>query len=196
MFEHEWDLESVDFPLNPDSVVLEIGGYVGRWARAMCERHRCYVYVYEPQVWAAERCRKELADFPKAAVYNMALGVNSGTFPMYNFETDGCTFRLNDHIATKPRGVGTMVEIGDGLKFVASQHIDVCLMNIEGYEFTLIPHMLRSGIMDRIQYFMCQFHTADIDDELAYIAICEELGKWGNVHFMYNKVLTCWEKKP
>lgn len=191
--EHDWDLESVDFPLTSKSVVLEIGGYCGRWALEIAQRYNPNIHVFEPQEWAFEKCLESLKDFPATKVYNVALGVESGSFPMGNWETDGCSFvNVPDR---KPSGNGIMAEIGKTLDFLHIDHIDVCLMNIEGYEFKLIPYMIENGIMDRIDYFMCQFHTFNDQDEQAYYDIRRSLGVNKKVRFYYGKVLTCWEPK-
>jgi hypothetical protein len=36
--------------------------------------------------------------------------------------------------------------------------VDVCLMNIEGAEFVLLPYMIGMDMMKRFRFFWCQFH--------------------------------------
>lgn len=188
MFDHPWDLQSIDFPIGKGCVAVEIGGYTGRWAKAIAEKYNPCLFVFEPQRWAYEICKKELSGFETAHVFNFGLGVENGRFPLYNFETDGASFVLENH--ARPTGDGRMVEIRRAFRSLGIQFVDLMLMNIEGYEFKLIPHMIHYGLMSKIRFFMCQFHT---DDENEHLAIREEISKHMKLYFNYGKVLTCWE---
>ena len=75
------------------------------------------------------------------------------------------------------------------------KEIDLLLMNIEGYEFELIPHMLETGIMGRIRFFMCQFHPFTEWDGLKYQEIRRLMEEIATIHFDYGTPLICWEKK-
>jgi FkbM family methyltransferase len=190
MLEHPWDLDSVDFPLTEDSVVFEIGGYEGRWAKEISERYHPLLLAYEPQDWAFEKCTEALMDYPNSHVHHVGLGVETGFFDMGNYGTDGCSFV--NLPSGKPVGIGQLVEISKHLAGV--KHIDLCLMNIEGYEFKLIPYMIETGIMDRIDYFMCQFHL-NLGNENEYHDLRRELSKTKKIRFDYGPILTCWEPK-
>lgn len=192
MLEHEWDLKSVDFPLTEDSVVFEIGGYEGRWAKEIAKRYNPLLYVFEPQPWAFAKCHTVLSDFSNTYVFSFALGLATTTFPMGNWETDGCSFV--NFPSGKPTGEGRMREFITVMREISVKHIDLCLMNIEGYEFKLIPYMIETGIMDKIDYFMCQFHlTSATENE--YHDLRRLLGKTKKLRFDYGPVLTCWEPK-
>jgi hypothetical protein len=70
--EHEWDRRALDWPLTMHSVVVEVGGYCGRWALQIAERYGPRLFVFEPQAWAADVCRAVLGK--RANVYTVALG--------------------------------------------------------------------------------------------------------------------------
>lgn len=191
--EHEWDLKSVEFPLNEDSVVFEIGGYEGRWSVEISKLYHPKLYVFEPQHWAWKKCTEALKPFESAHVYNFGLGTKSGEFQMGNWETDGCSFsNIPDN---RPVGYGNLQEVTSFLKKEDIRRIDLCLMNIEGYEFELIPYMIRTGVIDRIHFFMCQFHTFKSEDDQAYYDLRRRISVKKKIRFDYGKVLTCWESR-
>lgn len=149
--EHEWDRRALDWPdLPPRAVVVEVGGYKGRWALQMIERYPSIrLHVYEPQPWAAAVCRAVLGE--RAQVYDYGLGVRDETLPMARYETDGCTFVGGD---------GPALPLRDAAKALPKQ-IGLMLINIEGYEYTLIPYLIAKGITPR--RLVVQFHThADV----------------------------------
>lgn len=136
--EHVWDEKAIDWPLTTDSVVVEVGGYKGRWALQIAERYQPKLFVFEPQPWAYEVCRQVLKD--SAEVLNYALGVSSGQAEMGEWETDGCSL-------VKPGGVPVWVhEIGAAFRDLGITTVDLMLVNIEGYEYILLPHMFDQGI--------------------------------------------------
>ena len=171
--EHPWDVQALDWPLTMNSVVVEVGGYTGRWALQIAERYHPRLFVFEPQAWAADVCRAVLGD--RAHVYAVGLGDQDATLPMGDYETDGCSF-------TKPgSGVGQMREIRGMLEQCQiADRIDLMLMNIEGYEYTLIPHMLSQGITPK--RLMVQCHGDLIEQIDGY-----------RVLWTYGRVLTAWE---
>lgn len=191
--EHEWDKMSVDFPLTKDSVVLEIGGYKGRWALEIAQRYQPRLFVVEPQDWAFVECCRVLKEFPRTQVFNIALGKESGKFPMGNWETDGCSF--TNLPGGKPVGIGEMIEFKEFMNLENIDHINLCLMNIEGYEFRLIPYMLQAGIMDKIDYFICQFHPTNDGEVNQYHDLRRVLKRKKKVRFDFGPILTCWEPK-
>lgn len=183
-FDHPWDERAVDWPLTSASTVVEVGGYKGRWALQIAERYAPRLYVFEPQGWAYEVCKEVLGD--RAMVLPYALGAENATLPMAAFETDGCTFVGGDGPMAEMR------EIGEAFAELEIDHIDLMLMNIEGYEYTLIPHMIKSDVV-LPQRLMVQFHThaERLGDETSLIyAALAMLGY--RVAWTYGAVLTAW----
>jgi FkbM family methyltransferase len=180
--EHPWDVQALDWPLTAESVVVEVGGYKGRWALQIAERYAPRLYVFEPQPWAAEVCRAALGK--RANVWECALGTINAPVYMGKWETDGCSLiQQGDAIVQMFEARAIFAEAG-------ITHIDLMLVNIEGYEYTLIPHMLDHDILpDRL---MVQLHGAD--DANANAALFDRLAASGyRVAWTFGTVLTAWE---
>lgn len=186
--DHEWDRRAVEWDdIGPSSVVVEVGGYTGRWALQIAERYAPRLYVFEPQPWAAAACRAVLGE--RATVLDYALGTQGGACYMGEWETDGCSF-IKPHDGMHE---GDMVEVRAAFAALALPHIDLMLINIEGYEYTLIPHMLDKGIYPR--RLMVQFHTFADPGGVATARIYERLARSGyTVLWTYGVVLTAWER--
>jgi FkbM family methyltransferase len=183
--EHAWDKRAIDWPdLTSDSVVVEVGGYKGRWALQVAERYHPRLYVFEPQPWAYATCKEVLRD--AATVLPYGLGAKSGIFTMGGWETDGCSFlKTGEH-------VGRLHEIGTAFAENGVDRVDLLLMNIEGYEYTLLPHMLEQGILP--QRLMVQFHIFD-DYGVGMGRLFDRLADAGyRVLWTYGVVLTAWER--
>lgn len=182
--EHIWDRRAIDWPLTRDSVVVEVGGYKGRWALQIADRYQPRLYVFEPQPWAAAVCRSVLGQ--SAAVLKYALGTTTGPAEMGEWETDGCSL-------VKPGGYPVwMREIGAAFRDLAIEHVDLMLVNIEGYEYTLLPHMLDQGIEpDRL---IVQFHDFADPHGVGMRAIEQRMDGKYQLAWDYG-VLTAWERR-
>lgn len=184
--EHAWDRRALDWPLTAESTVVEVGGYIGRWALQIAERYHPRLFVFEPQPWAFATCQALLGD--AATVLNYGLGDRDGTLPMGGWETDGCSF-------VKPGdGVGALREIGAAFTELEMTTVDCMLVNIEGYEYTLLPHMLNRNILPRV--LMAQLHTFADPRGKAAARIRRALAAHGyTVAWTYGLMLTAWERR-
>lgn len=177
-----WDRRALDWPmLDRRSVVVEVGGYKGRWALQIAERYHPRLFVFEPQPWAYATCAQALGSAARVLPYG--LGVTSGMLPMGDWETDGASF-------AKPaaQGSGMLREIGRAFKDLGIKRVDLMLMNIEGYEYQLLPHMLDKGILPH--RLMVQMHDFAGDSA----ALRERLASTYRLLWDYGNMLTAWER--
>lgn len=188
-FDYPWDEKAVDWPsLGSDSVVIEVGGFKGRWALQIANKYSPRrLYVYEPQAWAYEVCQAVLGE--RALVGRFALGTRDCMASMDKWGTDGCTLMNADGWSPDIM----IKEIGAWFVKMDTCQPDLMLMNIEGYEYELIPHMMSRGVYP--QRLMVQFHTfADLSG-VETGRIYELLAKNGyQVLWTYGTVLTAWER--
>lgn len=189
--EHPWDQRAIEWPLTQDSIVVDVGGYIGRWALQIAERYSPRLYVFEPQPWAADVCRAVLGE--RATVEGYGLGIRNANETMHRWETDGCSFVY--FYTTGPQHTGEMREIGGVFHDLQITHVDLMMMNIEGYEYSLIPHMLDHGILpDRL---MTQFHNFADHSGNQLAQIHERMAAAGyTVPWTYGLQLTAWEWQP
>jgi len=86
--------------------------------------------------------------------------------------------------------------IGAAFKELKIGRIDLMLMNIESYEYVLLPHMLDAGILPR--RLMVQFHPwHDAFDEygMALAKLHTRLDDLGyKIAWTYGILLTAWER--
>lgn len=180
--------------LTPSSVVVEIGAYCGRWSAEICSRYNPRLYAFEPQRWAFDICREMLARHNQAQVFNYALGLRDETLPMGKYFSDGCSFvDASPVIGGEGRG-----EIREARRVLLDelglQAIDLMLMNIEGYEYDLIPHLFQAGVMTHVKRFMIQFHP--LLDKGGQIDACLNLLRADyDCLFDFGALLSAWERK-
>lgn len=179
---------ALDWPLNEDSHVIEIGGFEGRWAWQIWEKFNCWITIFEPQLWAVERMEHRFHGLHKIKIHPYGLWVEAGTFSLGGFGTDGTS--LLSH--REPIELGNFENFET--VFMEIQKADVVLMNIEGSEYILIPEMIETGIMSRFEHFWCQFHPHDSSD-LRHEEIFAEMEKTHEMIWNCFPTAVAWRKR-
>jgi FkbM family methyltransferase len=185
----KWDKDAVTWNhIGKDSVVVDIGGYTGRWSYQMARKYNPNLFIFEPQSWCCFVLEKLLREY-NATICNYALGLRTGEFSVYHYETDGCSFK--EIIAGETRKAShklSMREISNEFKDMGLSHIDLLHMNAEGIEFDLIPYMFSNNIFPDVLMF--QLHEADRIDKL--YSLVQEY--YTNL-FEYGTRLSAWKLK-
>lgn len=114
----------------------------------------------------------------------MAWGSGDAAIPMRLHETDGCSFVASEGLTA----VGELRDIADVLPELGVTEIDLMLVNIEGYEYTLIPYMLTEGIKPR--RLMVQCHDGQDD----YGFLIDLLAESYTCLWDYGMMLSAWER--
>lgn len=150
---------ALDWQLNEDSLVWEIGGYKGRWAWQIREKFHCHITVFEPQDWAYRKLLEKFYGVYKVKVYPFGIWTKYGSLPLGSYFTDGASLFSEK----EPRNDCLFLDYPSAFA-VDSGQIDVGLMNIEGGEYVLIPEFVKSGHINRFENFWCQFHPQGGND--------------------------------
>lgn len=163
----QWHRETsplLELPSGENRTIFVIGAYSGTVAGMLIEQHPTYEHhLFEPQDWACDQLREKFSDLGNVHVHQFGLGDRSGTFQMAMRGAYDCTFMQ----AAVPFGDDSkfdakLVEFGE---FVESRGIDnlyYATLNIEAYEYVLLPHMARIGWLERCQVLGLSWH----DDSL------------------------------
>ena len=191
---HEADGDStlaLDWPLNEDSHVWEIGGFEGRWAQQIWDKYHCNITIFEPQAWAVERMKKRFAGISKIDIRPYGLWTHDDTLALANFETDGAS--MVSVQPDKPIGMGKFVDYFSELEDFPHA-IDVALMNIEGAEYILLPEFVWSGVIMQFKNIWCQFHPDGESDD-RHIAIFDQMGKTHEMIWNCFRTAVAWRKR-
>lgn len=179
--------------LTPESVAVVAGAYEGATMQFIASLYDCRVLGFDPQNWAVERARERLAGFPKATVFNHAIGLAEGEFLMGETGTDAASF-IEDP-AARTHGPGLMREWASVFDSLALTHINLLLLNVEGYEYKLLPYLHGLGWLERIKHIIIQFHDMDrspYDDAIALLARTH-VSKWEHANW-HHWTWQMWER--
>ena len=146
----------MNYPLTKDSVVLDVGGYVGDFASAMFEKFGCRVLVFEPMRRFYEQCEHRFAQNDAVTVFNFGLGAADEQLRLSD-SADASSF------CREGSSGGTVTaqlrDIGAVWRELGIEQIDLMKINIEGGEYSLLRRMLDLGLAEKVNNFQVQFHN-------------------------------------
>jgi FkbM family methyltransferase len=139
---------NVNYPLTPNSLVLEVGCYEGLWSSRMASKYNCFIQNFEPVKSFFQTASNLFRDNPKVSMFNFGLTDS-------NLETE---FAL-DEDKSRPGSEGRIekVILRDVAEIITCP-VSLININIEGGEYTLLPRMLSTPVASLCQNIQVQFH--------------------------------------
>lgn len=160
--EQNWPLSRViDWP-NLRKTIVIVGAYKGRLMEYLLRlpaiHDAVHLVGYEPQEWAATQAKQRLKQAPvkqnRYTISPYALGTEYQTnIPMNEYGTDAASLVRQEQ---RPDHQGTVSMLDAAQELASLTPIDLLIMNIEGYEYTLLPHI--ESLYPKIRRIAIQFH--------------------------------------
>ncbi|MFN4278858.1 FkbM family methyltransferase [Thermosynechococcus sp.] len=146
----------LDYPLDPDSIVLDVGGYKGDFAALIHEKFNCRVFIFEPVSTFYHICQERFAGNQKITNLNYGLSDTSKVSQIYIAE-DASSFYERTSKASK--AVAELRDCAVVFKELAIEKVDLMKINIEGGEYDLLQKLIDSALVENIRYLQIQFHN-------------------------------------
>lgn len=186
-----FQMKRVTYPLNENSLVVDVGGYTGDWAARMYCMYSCFVDVYEPDPGLAAQARENFAKNKKVVICEFGLGNEDATVDFYGGHQGASVFQ-ND-MGDKKKVYIRKVSDVFGKKYT---RIDLLKINIEGSEYALLDDLLRNFDMRNITTLQIQFHKNVKGYAEKREAIRNLLSKTHRMTWDYDYIFENWEVIP
>ncbi len=145
----------LEYDLDANSVVFDVGGFEGQWASDIVAMYGCRVEVFEPVPAFAEDVQKRFERNPLVNVHMAGLAAEAGATSL---ELSG---DASSHVRSGS-GEGTvaveLVAVADAIAATPAQQVDLMKVNIEGAEYDLVEHMIETGLISQVRDLQVQFH--------------------------------------
>ncbi len=136
------------YPLNENSVVYDVGGYLGIWAAEIVVRYNPNLVIFEPISEFYESLREKFVGNSKITVHPVGLSDHSSVTNINKCED--ATSLYTD------TGAKEEIRIVDVLEF--NRELDLMSINCEGSEYPLLLRMLQIGMVEKCKSVQVQFH--------------------------------------
>tara|TARA_R110000796_G_C14493572_1_gene428052 strand:- start:500 stop:1120 length:621 start_codon:yes stop_codon:yes gene_type:complete len=182
--------------LNENSVVFEIGGHIGVFTEQIYNKFGCYTYVFEPDPQCFEILKNKFNRFEKINLFNFAMGSENESkfFHIYGRAGESSSEFTRDRSDYHKKIIVNFKKFSDILETFTLQQIDLCSINIEGGEYSLLEHIIASGYHHKVKNLQVQFHDDCVQNaRQKRDAIRSELSKTHYLDYNYDFVWENWK---
>lgn len=180
----------VQYELNADSVVFDLGGYEGQWASDIYSRYCCNIYIFEPVVLFTNDIRRRFEQNQRIRVFPFGLSALSSTVQLSLGEDSSSQYKDNGNLVDV-----VLVKASDFLAEHDIKSIDLMKINIEGGEYALLEHLLDTGFVVNIRDIQIQFHDFVPDARTQMECIQKRLNVTHYLTYNYPFVWENWRRR-
>lgn len=180
----------LDYNLNENSIVFDLGGYEGKWAAKIFSKYCCFIHIFEPVIEFASRIENRFSRNKKVTVYKFGLS-NENKISKILIDKNSSSFYKSGKEVTNAR----LVRAVDFIKKNRIEKIDLMKINIEGGEYDLLEHLIVSGFIKKIKNIQIQFHDFIPNAKERMESIQKELKKTHRLTYQYIFVWENWVRK-
>lgn len=180
----------LDYTLNSNSIVFDVGGYKGDWAKDIYCMYGCQVYIFEPVERFAYEIKRRFKNNERIHICNFGLSDQNKEITM---SLDGNS--SSEYTNCEKKVMVEMKNIVDFINYNKIEKIDLIKINIEGGEYPLLEKIISSGLINKISNIQVQFHDFIPNAEKRMTEIQAELKKTHALTYQYKFVWENWQLK-
>ena len=180
------------YNFNKDSVVFDVGGYIGDFTEKINEKFRCKIYLFEPSPSFYKKCLHRFKDNKNVICFNYGLGDLNGDFVLSN---DKEASSIKRKISISEGEIIKIRKISDIIKEQGLNKIDLIKLNIEGGEYDLLSFLINENLISKINNIQVQFHSFIPDAKKKRDDIINLLSKTHKNDWSYYFVWENWSLK-
>lgn len=181
----------LNYNLNEDSVVVDLGGFKGDWSALISEKYSCNIHIFEPVREFYSGIKERFNKNPKIHVYNFAASTKNGIAPIFVNGVASSLLVSNQHSQKV-----VLVDLIHFLESTGVSTVDLIKINIEGSEFEILPYLIEIGKISSFKDIQVQFHDFVPNAVQLRQSIRESLSKTHSLTYDYDFIWENWSKKP
>mgnify|MGYP003114191275 CR=1 FL=1 len=180
----------INYDLDKNSIVFDVGGYEGDFAAKIYEKYNSTVYVFEPVEEFYNLIQDRFKNVDKIKVFKYGLAAENKHVEINLDGDQSSTHTLNN---SKKQTI-ELRKIDEVIKKLKIENIDLIKINIEGEEFPLLKYSIIKNITKKMKNIQVQFHTFINFSSQKRRAIQHKLKETHSLTYNYNFVWENWKK--
>lgn len=181
----------LNYELNENSVVFDLGGYKGEFSKKIYDKFHCKILIFEPVKSYYDKIEKLFKDNKNVKCFNFGLSGKDEVLKINLCEDASSVFKKFDTKNTE------IIKLKSILNFINENKIrkvDLIKINIEGGEYELIESLLENKIISIFNNIQVQFHDFIIKNAKKRMKnIQKKLAETHQTTFQYEFVWENWE---
>jgi FkbM family methyltransferase len=184
----------LECPLDERSVVFDVGGFQGEWAKQIKDRYHPRIHVFEPDHVSFDALRKRHGNDPKMTCHSYGLAGASRTATLHHSRMGSTIFESSPASGRETSEI-SLRDVRDVMDELGVAEIDLIKINIEGGEYELLERMIETGLHQRCKRIRVQFHEWIPGSHAMYRRIREGLARTHDIEWHYAFVWESWVRK-
>jgi FkbM family methyltransferase len=178
----------LNYDLNENSIIFDVGGYQGEWAKDIYNIYKSNIHIFEPVKDFCNDIKKNFISIDKIKVHEFGLSNKTEKQTLY-FEKDASSVFNNTGNCFNIE----MVNINEFIKENNVSNIDLLKLNIEGSEYDLLDSLIENNNLSNIKNLQIQFHRNVINCSQRRESIRKELTKSHKLTYDYSFIWENWQ---
>lgn len=181
------------YPLNADSIVWDLGGYLGDYTYQIRMKYNSKVYLFEPIPKFYESCSQRFQNDQNVVCLPFGLSNHTGESLMNENDDKSSFEKPNDN--TSNNVIARLESVTETFENLGTNQIDLLKINIEGGEYDVLEALLNAKLMTRIRFLQVQFHKYAPQSAVRRSRIRNDLSLTHREMWNYPFVWESWELK-
>ena len=181
----------VNWPTDESSVIYDIGGYNGYWTLRTAEKHKGRYCIFEPVKRFYDNIMLHISEHENIRAYNYALGCEDKMIKI-GILNDSSTVVSRD-IINEEFELCVQIDVNTAIKHY--DNIRLMAINCEGGEYDILPALIKTGGISKVDFLQVQFHTFVEGYQDKYNEIHDALIQTHDRVYHWPFVWDIWQRK-
>ncbi len=180
----------LSYPLDENSVVVDVGGFKGQWASEIFDKYCCQVIIFEPIQKFSNEIKNRFLHNKNITCHTLGLSDKNSEVAISLIGDQTSLFKEDSNLEK--------IQIVNASEFFTAhnvQSIDLIKINIEGEEYNLLENLIESGFIKNIDNIQVQFHDFVPYARERMESLKEKLFKTHTPTYQYEFVWENWKRK-
>jgi FkbM family methyltransferase len=181
----------LDYDLNSDSIVLDVGGYKGEFAAEILCKYNPNIYIFEPIRDFFLIIKNKFSNNEKVKFFNFGLAGKDQELEISLSDNSSSVYLNGEN-----KEIIQLKSIVDFIETNNIKQIDLIKINIEGGEYELLESLIDNDCISIFKNIQIQFHDFLFENAKERMnKIQENLSKTHQLTYQYEFVWENWKIK-
>jgi FkbM family methyltransferase len=180
----------IDYDLNEDSIVVDIGGYHGEWSHIINSTYHPQLLIFEPVKNYYKLINKYLGNKKNISIFNQGVSDKDHKAKI-NINSQGSSVYFGGGVSEEDI---SLIDVKKIFEMVGKKDIDLIKIGVEGAEYEILERITSLGLTKRCKNIQVAFHKINKHSEQRRNAIRKELEKTHKLTYDYYFLCENWKR--